>query len=246
MSCEYVQERLSPLLDQRVSADERGVVLAHLDVCKDCGAYLAFLQDQRSELRNLAKPAMPVNLRQKLQVIASRERARTLTRLTFEARVRHAKDRLHLVFDNMMRPFGLPVASGLLSAIALFAMVAPSLSSAHPAVADRGYWPGSGERSLATDLVTEPELTKMLPTRDGPVIEDPDLNTDSKYQTVLELQISPDGRVWNWDVMQGSLTPELKQMILFSRFQPATVFGQPTWGEVIVLFRHEYRYIIRG
>jgi len=235
MSCEYVQERLSPLLDERVSAEERGVVLAHLDACKDCGARYAFLQDQRSELRNLATPPVPANLRQRLLVMASRERARTLTRLTLQARVRHVTDRLHLLFDNMMRPFGLPIASGLLSAIALFAMLAPSLSSAHPAGADR-----------STDLVTEPEVTKLLPTRDGPVIEDPDPNVDSKYQTILDLQISPDGKVWNWDVMQGTLTPELKQMILFSRFQPATVFGQPTWGEVIVLFRHEYRYIIRG
>jgi len=62
----------------------------------------------------------------------------------------------------------------------------------------------------------------------------------------LDLEISPDGKVWDWDLVQGALTPELKQMILFSRFQPATVFGQPTWGELRVLFRHEYRYIIRG
>jgi hypothetical protein len=192
------------------------------------------MQKVRFALRAVAGTSLPPSLHQKLRVMASHEHARRVSRLDMAARMNHLRQRLRLMFDNIMRPFGLPVASGLVSAVLLFALLAPSLSFARHGGIDN-----------PTDLATDPELTKVSATRDGPRIEDPD-SVDSKYQTVLELQISPEGKVWNWNVMQGTLTPELKQMILFSRFQPATVFGQPTWGEVIVYFRHESRYIVRG
>ena len=236
MSCEYVQERISPLLDQQVDPAERETVLAHMKSCRACSAHYESMQSVRSALLSVDAPAMPANLRQKLRVLASHECARRVSRLTMAARVNHLRDRMHLAFDNIMRPFGLPVASGLLSAVLLFALLVPSLSFAHRGGADD-----------PTNLATYPQLTNVGALGDGPEIEDPD-SSAPMYETVLELKISPEGRVWNWKVLQGdpNLTPDLQQMILLRKFQPATLFGQPTWGTAVIGYRHEFRYIVRG
>ena len=234
MSCEYVQERISPLLDQKVAPGERETVLAHIESCRTCGAHYESLQNLRAALRGVNAPPVPADLHRKLRVLASHERARRLSRLTVEARLDHWTARMRLQFDNIMRPFGLPAASGLVSAVLLFALLAPSLSFARRGGAD-------DPSAVATDA----QLTAVNAAGDGPQIEDPD-SFGSNYEAVLELKISPDGKVWNWSVMQGSLNSELKDMILFSRFQPATYFGRPTWARVTIYYRHSFTYIVRG
>jgi len=234
MSCQYAQERLSPLLDERVTQDEREVVLAHIEFCRNCKTQYDYLRDQRLGLQKLPAPAMPASLREKLQVMASHERARTLSRLTMQARLEDFSANLRLAFDNIMRPFGLPAASGLISAMALFALLAPSLSFAR-----------HGGDDGPTPVATYPQLEEVGDVGDYPQVEDPD-SFGSSYEKVIELKISPTGSVWDWNVVKGDkeLTPDLKQMILIARFKPATVFGQPTWGVVRILYKHAY--IIKG
>ena len=170
MSCEYVQERISPLLDGQVAPEERETVLAHIGSCRSCGAHYESMQSVRSAVRAVAGPALPASLHQKLRVMASHEHARRVSRLTMAARMNHMRQRMRLLFDNIMRPVGLPVASGLVSAVLLFALLAPSLSFARHGGVDN-----------PTDLATDPELTKVVATRDGPRIEDPDaLDSDRK------------------------------------------------------------------
>jgi len=234
MSCEYVQERISPLLDQRLAPGERETVLAHIESCRTCSAHYESMQSLRAALRGVTAPPIPADLRQKLRVVASHEHARRVSRLTLEARLDHWTGRMRLVFDNIMRPFGLPAASGLVSAVLLFALLAPSLSFARRGGADD-----------PSGVATDAQLTAVNAAGDGPEIEDPD-SFETNYEAVLELKITPDGKVWNWSVMQGSLTSELKNMILFSRFQPATYFGRPTWGRVTIYYRHSFTYIVRG
>lgn len=232
MSCEYVQERISPLLDHQVAPEDRETVLAHIEGCRACSAHYDSMQSVRSALLAMNELPLPADLHQKLRILASHEHASRMSRLTFAARLNHFRERMRLVFDNIMRPFGLPVASGLLSAMLLFALLVPSLSFAH-----RGGVDGP------SGVFTYPHITQVDATGDGPSIENPD-SFGSHYETVLQLKISPEGKVWNWSVVQGTLTPELKEMILFSKFEPATMFGQPTWGTVTILYRHTY--IVRG
>jgi hypothetical protein len=42
-----------------------------------------------------------------------------------------------------------------------------------------------------------------------------------------------------YSVTHGDLTPDMVNVILLSRFTPATYSGQPTWGSIRVVFpRH--------
>ena len=234
MSCEYVQERISPLLDQRVAPGERETVLAHIESCRRCSAHYESMQSLRAALLGVKAPPLPEDVRRKLRVMASHEHARRVSRLTLEARLNHWSGRMRLLFDNSMRPVGLPAASGLLSAVLLFALLAPGLNSARRGGADD-----------PTGVVTDAQLTTVSASGDGPQIASPE-SFGSEYEAVIELKISPEGKVWNWAVTQGTLTSELKDMILFSRFQPATLFGRPTWGRVTIYYRHSFTYIVRG
>jgi hypothetical protein len=209
--------------------------LAHIENCRTCGAHYESIQNLRAALRGVRTPGVPADLHRKLRVMASHEHARRVSRLTLEARVNYWTGRMHLMFDNIMRPFGLPAASGLLSAVLLFALLAPSLSFARH----------GGAAEDPSGVATDAQLTSVSAAGGGPEIEDPGA-FGSNYEAVLELKISPEGKVWNWSVMKGSLTSELKDMILFSRFQPATYFGAPTWGRVTIYYRHSFTYIVRG
>jgi hypothetical protein len=234
MSCQYAQERLSPLLDERVSVDEREMVLAHLEFCRDCRTQFESLQDLRLGMKKMVRPMVPSNLRERLQILASHERARTISRLTMKARMENFSWRLHLLFENIMRPLGLPVASGLISAMALFALLTPSLSFAH-----------RSDDDVRTPVATYPQLEETGEGGEYPEVEDAD-SFGSNYEKVIELKITPTGYIWDWKVIKGDkeLTPDLKQMILTARFTPATIFGKPTYGVVTFLYKHAY--IIKG
>jgi hypothetical protein len=59
---------------------------------------------------------------------------------------------------------------------------------------------------------------------------------DSGNDTVLELVIDETGRVADYSVSHGQLTPEMQSIILLSRFTPATLNGRNTWGKKFVRF----------
>jgi hypothetical protein len=73
-----------------------------------------------------------------------------------------------------------------------------------------------------------------------------DFNTGDNGVVVLT-QISAQGRVKSYRVLSGQNSPEvmrrLDRMIYFSVFQPATMFGRPTDGEVVLSLR---RITVRG
>ena len=57
----------------------------------------------------------------------------------------------------------------------------------------------------------------------------------------LTLLIDERGRVQDFYLSGGELTDEMKSLILFSQFAPATVSGQPTWGLKQVVFTRSHR-----
>ena len=237
MSCQSVQDRLSEFLDRLLAEEERENVAAHLASCPACGARFQSLENLRVMLRRLPDAPLSAALAMKLRVLASHERQRRLSRASFGAWLRYCRERAALQFDNLMRPMALPFAGGLLSALLLFGMLVPTLSFRHNVVDD-----------LQLSMWSEPEgrLVESLPadgaptwiwTKDSPepTLESADAAA-SGDGTVLELIIDETGRVADYSVSRGQLTPEMQSIILFSRFTPATFNGRSTWGKKLVKF----------
>jgi hypothetical protein len=227
MSCDDMHEMVSSLLDRRVTAREKESVLAHLESCRQCGAEFESMRELRGALRQLDKPELPARLLVGLRMLAFNDRLRRLSHVSLSARAHRWAGRLQLVFENLMRPMALPFAGGVLSALVMFAMLVPSLAFPHNFRNDVPLW----------RLYTDPALEEMNPV-------------DAGNEIVVEVTIDDRGRVQGYVVTQGQLTPEIENnlesnLVLFSRFAPATVFGQPTWGRVLVSFRRS-QISVRG
>ena len=219
-----MHEMVSLLLDRRVSAGEQESVLAHLESCRRCGAEFESMRELRGALRQLDNPEMPARLIEELRMLALNQRLQRLSRVSFSARAQRWVTRVQLLFDNLMRPLALPFAGGVLSALVMFAMLVPSLAFPHNFRNDVPLW----------TLYTNPALEEMNPV-------------DAGDETVVEVTIDERGRVQAYVVTQGQMTPEIENnLVLFSRFAPATIFGQPTWGKVLVSFRRSHQISVRG
>ena len=228
MSCEHVQELISPLLDRRLPAGEREKVLAHLQVCRKCDERLEAAQNQRKALLRMDRVSVPAGLTAKLRVMASHERERRLATATLASRFRYWSARTELWFDNLMRPFALPFAGGLLSALVIFSVLVPSLSFPHN-FGDEAFFTSPDGEVVLVDSRGEPGYVQAgnLDPRILPLnIAIPD------NANAVTLTVDENGKVCGWYLSRGKLTPELLNVILFSQFKPATNFGLPTAAKV--------------
>lgn len=229
MGCEYFEERYSCHLDGVLDERELGELLAHLKICRQCSARSKSMQEIRAGLRRIGRVRVPIGLTVQLRVLASHEHARRLARMTFSARLRAWKETLRLHSENLMRPVALPVAGGVLSALLLFGALVPTLIFRHQVTDDpplsfvdpHGYWP-LGMTSVVNWVGEAPRLEPV----DSVVSSD---------ENVLELTIDDEGKVADYSVRQGQLTPEMENIIQFSSFTPAMFFGKPTWGRMLVV-----------
>jgi len=226
MSCQTVRKFLSEYLDQRLGAEPRMLVTRHLARCRACATLLEELSGNRAVARSLPMARVPQHLQTQLLVLASRERSRWNATRTLDLTLRGWAQNLRLAADNLMRPLALPFAGGLLSALFLFAMLVPTL----------GYRPAKGT-DVPTGLYTAATLVSVTPFG---------FNED---ETVVTMYVDERGQAMDYSVERGTITPEVQaditKMMVFSRFTPATWFGQPTNGKVVVSFRR-INYVVRG
>jgi anti-sigma factor RsiW len=211
MSCDNVQELISPLLDQKVSAGERENVLAHLESCKQCSAQLESMQKARAILRGMNDVPVPPALTAKLRVVASHERERRL-RGTPAKSLRYWSDRAQLWFDNLMRPVFLPLAGGILSAAMIFCVLVPTLSfqSIEAALtADGQVVPGDREATMIGTVVLDSGSAYAPVGGDAPKIQ-PVYSESPDDANIAWLAIDENGKVTGCSVTKGQLTPDMQ------------------------------------
>jgi len=226
MSCDHVQELISPLLDRRLAAGERGKVLEHLQVCRKCDEHLEAIQNQRKGLLRMDGAPVPAALTARLRVIASHERERRLSHATLGSRFRYWGARTQLLFDNLMRPFALPFAGGLLSALVIFSVLVPSLSFRHN-FGDEAFFTSPDGEVVVMDSRGGYVQASNLDPRILPLnVAIPD------NANAVTLTVDENGKICGWAVTHGQLTPELLNVIMFAQFKPATNFGVPTAAKV--------------
>ena len=225
MSCQTVRNSISEFLDRRLAGDERIRVAEHLARCRECAAHLEELSELRESLRSQPVAPVPQRLQTQLLILASRERARWNSTRTLPLALGTWTRDAKLTIDNLMRPLALPFAGGVLSAMVLFSMLVPTFGS-RPSV----------RNDVPIGWYTAATLVQVAPF----------INND---ETVVELYIDDKGQAMDYSVQRGAVSPELQadltKMMFSSRFTPATWFGQPTNGKVLVSFRRVH-YVVRG
>jgi len=201
-------------------------VAEHLAECPECAANLRRLSELREGLKSLPQAPVPDRLRTQLLVLASRERAHWNATGTVARALHTWAGNLKLAADNLMRPLALPLAGGLASAILLFGLLVPTLGFKPIILND-----------VPTGFYTAATLVEVAPFG------------ASNDETVVELYVDAKGQATDYSIQKGKVSPamqaDLTQMLFFARFTPATWFGQPTNGKVLVSFRR-INYTVRG
>ncbi|MEO8097754.1 MAG: hypothetical protein ABI811_08635 [Acidobacteriota bacterium] len=163
-------------------------------------------------MRSMSRAASPPGMTTSLRVLASRERARMLRQRNLASRVLAWRDRAHLLLENIMRPFAVPLAGGVFSTLALFSMwVAPM----YPVLAH------SGGADVPTVLTTLAQVKDLAQVGMG------------QADVVVDIYLDDRGNMVDYKVISGGnlmlkeSRRNLENLLVFTRYIPATSFGKP-------------------
>jgi hypothetical protein len=164
-------------------------------------------------LAAVGRKAAPADLALKVRLAISRE-ASSVRVSPFE--------KLRFRMETALNAFMVPATAGLLSAIVFFGLLigffaVPSFTNDVP-----------------TMLYRPPELA-MAPFGLS--------NSISSDSLVLEAYVDAQGRVQDYRVLSApgdtdTVDQQVKNMLIFTIFRPATSFGRPTSGRVVLSFSH--------
>jgi hypothetical protein len=213
-SCVEIRSHFSDYLDDHCAPEALKAIRFHLKYCEVCGKELEQWQSLQADLHTLPRRRVPPDLALRLRVRMSQQLHR------------YPLTRFWVRLENMLKPLLIPATGGVLTAVICFCLIMGSQVA-----------PVTNIPDVPLQIVTPPRVRELAPM---------DFNTGDN-PLVLVTQIDAEGRVKGYRVLSGQNSPELMQhldrMIYFSVFQPATTFGKPTDGEVVLSLR---RITVRG
>jgi hypothetical protein len=214
MTCAVAKRLMSSYLDGAVTRSQMAQMDEHLRACVECAARFVSVQRTQSLVGSLGRKSAPPDLALKLRVALSQELA--------NAR-RSRWDSLRVRWENAFNATMVPATAGLVTTLIIFGLLISFLYPAQVRAAN----------DVPTMLYTPAEL-KSTPFELSMGVA----NTDS---LVVEAYVGPDGRVLDYRVLSApedaeAILPQLKNMLIFTTFNPATAFGQPTSSRVILTF----------
>jgi len=218
-----MEKSLSPFLDRALPGIESDRVSQHLAGCRDCSARARELMELRSVMQAMPQRRVPAKLATQLQVLASHERVRRSARFW---------DRwtqwMRLVVNNLMRPIAIPFAGGVSAALFLFSMLTPTLTI------------------RAADARTDVPAYSWLYTQ-GTISDTPPFSFQGEQVEVL-LTIDKNGQITDYSCTEGTVSRKVMDNIgnslLFSSFEPPTMFGLPFSGKIRVTFKKVGDHIV--
>ncbi len=216
MTCVQAKVLFSPYLDGAISGAQMRVLTAHMEICQSCSHEYKLLRQTQQLLAGMGRQRAPEDLALRLRVAISQEVARSARPLLAGVWMR---------FQNAARVFMVPAMAGLVFAVAVFGVLLGSM--AIPLQANNSDAP-----SDAT-LTTAPELMQSQFGMGLDSIKDDSL--------VIEAYVDARGRVDDYRILSGPhdsnvLLPQVKNMLIFTTFRPATSMGAPTSGRAVLSF----------
>ncbi len=213
-SCIEIRNHFSDYLDSQCARETFRSIRFHLAHCAACREELNHWQEMQAELRTLPRRHVPPQVGLVLRVRLSQEIHRNLL------------GRLLVHLENALEPLLLPASAGVLTAIICFGLIMGSEVA-----------PTTNTPDAPVQIATPPRVRALAPL---------DFNTGDQA-VVLDTHIDAGGRVLDYKVLSGQRSPELMyrldRMMYLSVFHPATLFGKPTEGRVLLSLR---RITVRG
>ena len=166
----------------------------------------------RQALLELPEVPTPPDLSARLLVIASHERRRRMHRHPW-------LDLLELQIHDFFQALAVPAFGGLLSSVLLFSCLMDTMNVQQYLSKD-----------IPLGLYTQVSVDELSPF------------AGSGGDVIVEVTIDRNGRVSDYSIPNGTVSQgQLRQignLILFSTFRPATAYGQPVSGKILVALHH--------
>lgn len=215
ISCDAALELMSPFIDSMVAADEAEYLRSHVEECASCRRQLQSFVSLRTLMAGSEPVGVPEDLHLETRVLLSHERSR------------NSRERWQTRLDNVLRPFAVPAAAGVALTVLCFGILLGSLTPSRQAQAE-------DLRDVAT-VYQQPQATDSVLRRLG-AIQSPDLDQAFSIQG----EVNNDGRIDSVLVLAGNRSPSvdqwLQELVLLSKFKPATLWGLPVRSRVILSF----------
>lgn len=216
-SCRSIRKWFSSYLDGSLRGVEMQQVAGHLSTCKECADEFAQWRQMQDALYQLGPAKAPPELALRLRVAVSRERARTPRNMLGLLKVR---------WENSIQPYLLQASAGLVSSILLIGTVAMLIGAfAAPPRAMAGDSP-IGTATAPHFLYRSNVETGALLSRGQPV--------------VVEAYVNGRGEVYDYRIVAGPTDAKtetaVENLLLFSVFRPATLYGEPVRGVALISF----------
>jgi hypothetical protein len=212
-NCIEIRSHFSDYADGLCGHDVMRSLRFHLAHCQSCRRELEIRNTIHADLRSLPVHRVPPEVSLRMRVMVSQHLHRNLL------------GHLVVFLENAIKPLMLPASAGVLTAILCFGLILGT--QVIP-----GNW-----REEARAISTPPQVRAL-----GPI----NLLTDEQA-VVLVTHVDAEGRVTYYQVLSGQQSPVLMQrldrMMNSSYFKPATMYGKPTDGQLILSLQ---RITVRG
>jgi anti-sigma factor RsiW len=213
--CVEAQAAFSPYLDGALTGLEMGRMAAHLEACEPCATEFEGWRDMQTTLGELGPAKAPADLQRQLRSAIRVERVSgSYLSLT---------GRIALLWRRSIAPLAVQGAGGLVAALLLAAGVFRLFG---PGVAVQANDDGLAHLIAAHYLYSQVSQVPVETGRDVPVL--------------VEATVDTRGRVCDYKILNGpkdgAVLLQVEQNLLSSVFKPATVFGVPVMGHVMVTY----------
>ena len=216
MDCQTTEHGLSEYLDGELPSGDRREITLHLAECRDCQAHFEQIHALRRDLQRMPRVMVPANVTMRLRIEASCRLALT--------RQPGALSLFWMRVNQFLRPLMVPACGGLLSSVLLFGIFADTLN-----------WRLNLRNDIPLGIYTAVSVEERSPFQ------------FTGGDLLLQLTVNEKGSVTDFEVPNGNLSQDdlrkIGNWILFTSFHPATAYGLPTSGKVLVSF---HRINVKG
>jgi hypothetical protein len=217
-ACGDVREQFSSYLDGALSGVQMHSMAEHMDGCSACATDFSDLRELQSSLAQLGPAKAPAGLQARLRAALVEERDRG-THLAWHQQAARVW-RVNLAPIALRTAMGTAAAMVLVAGMGLAAVVvdAPTAVQAN----DEPLGAVTAPHYLYSEVPPQP----IEFGREAPIM--------------IEAMVNEQGRVYDYKILSGPSDVRVERQVqanlLSSRFQPATIFGLPVPGRVVMTY----------
>jgi len=211
MKCTEIKPLFSSYLDGALTGGEMRAVVVHLGGCRICAAEFASLKHVQALVSSLQRPSAPPDIALRIRLAISKQHG-----MSWQRRIQGMLVRV----ENALNIVMIPATGGLVTTVLVFGLLIGFFAAPRSSAAN----------DVPTLLYTPPKLVS------APFSDDVDVNAS----VVVEAQVDSEGRVVDYRILAGQenaqVRRELDRALLFTTFEPATAFGEPAPGQIVLSF----------